>query len=104
MTAMVVERTPEIALARSLGATRSSIGGLLIAEALLIALAGGLVGGLVGIGLAQIAGRAAFGLSVPFHPLVLPLGLLVALAVAAAGSWAPLRRAWHLSPAEGLKS
>jgi len=103
MTAMVVERTPEIALARALGATRAAIGGLLVSEAVLIALAGGLVGGIVGIGLAQIAGRAAFGLSVPFHPLVLPLGLLVALAVAGAGSWAPLRRAWRLSPAEGLR-
>jgi putative ABC transport system permease protein len=103
MTASVVERTPEIALARAIGATRGSILRFLVSEALVLAIAGGLIGGLLGIGLAQIAGRAAFGVSVPFHPLVLPLGLLVACAVAAAGSWAPFRRAVSLSPAEALK-
>jgi putative ABC transport system permease protein len=103
MTASVVERTPEIALARALGASRGAILRFLVSEALVLALAGGLIGGLLGIGLAQIAGRSAFGVSVPFHPLVLPLGLLVACAVAAAGSWAPFRRAASLSPAEALK-
>jgi len=103
MTASVVERTPEIALARAIGATRGSLLRLLVSEALVLALAGGLIGGWLGILLAQIAGRAAFGVSVPFHPLVLPLGLLVACAVAAAGSWAPFRRAASLSPAQALK-
>jgi putative ABC transport system permease protein len=103
MTASVVERTTEIALARSLGATRGAILRFLVSEALVLALAGGLIGALLGIGLAQIAGRAAFGVNVPFHPLVLPLGLIVACAVAAAGSWAPFRRAVSLSPAEALK-
>lgn len=103
MTASVVERTPEIALARALGATRGAILRFLVSEALVLALCGGLIGGLLGIGLAQIAGRSAFGVSVPFHPLVLPLGLLVACAVAAAGSWAPFRRAASLSPAQALK-
>jgi putative ABC transport system permease protein len=103
MTASVVERTPEIALARALGATRGAVLRFLVSEALVIALAGGLIGGLLGILLAQIAGRAAFGVNVPFHPLVLPLGLLVACMVAAAGSWAPFRRAAQLSPAQALK-
>jgi len=103
MTASVVERTPEIALARALGATRGAVLRFLVSEALVIALTGGLAGGLLGILLAQIAGRAAFGVKVPFHPLVLPLGLLVACMVAAAGSWAPFRRAAQLSPAQALK-
>lgn len=103
MTASVVERTPEIALSRALGATRGAVLRFLVSEALVIAIAGGLIGGLLGILLAQIAGRAAFGVNVPFHPLVLPLGLLVACMVAAAGSWAPFRRAAQLSPAQALK-
>ena len=69
----------------------------------MLGLVGGLLGTVLGLGLAQLAGRAAFGLDVPIHPLVFPLGLFVAMAVAAAGSWIPLRWALRVVPAEALK-
>src|SRR5262249_22042904 len=68
MTASVVERTPEIALARAIGATRGSILRFLVSEALVLALAGGLIGGRLGSGPAPDAGGAAVRGSVPVPP------------------------------------
>lgn len=104
MTAIVVERTREFALQRSLGATQGSLLRHLALEALAVGFVGGLVGTVVGILLAQLAGRTAFGVAVPFHPPVLLIGLVVAVVVTAAGAWLPLRFATRLEPAEGLRS
>lgn len=104
MTATVFERTREFALQRSLGATRGSLLAHLSIETLVVGLVGGLVGSGIGLLLSQIAGRAAFGVAVPFHPLVPILGLVVALVVTAAGAWLPLSWVLRLSPATGLKA
>ena len=104
MTATVVERTREFALQRSLGATRGSLLAHLSIETIVVGVLGGLLGSGMGLLLSQLAGRSAFGVAVPFHPLVPVLGLLVALIVTAAGAWVPLSWATRLSPAEGLKA
>ena len=104
MTATVFERTREFALQRSLGATRGSLLAHLSIETFSVGLLGGLLGSGIGLVLSQIAGRAAFGVAVPFHPLVPVLGIVVALVVTAAGAWLPLSWATRLSPATGLKA
>ena len=104
MVASVVDRTQEIALLRALGATTASVGRLFLAEALVVALVGGVLGVLVGFGLAQLIGRGTFGTSVEPHPLLVPAGLVLAAAVCLAGAWLPLRRTAAIDPALALKA
>jgi putative ABC transport system permease protein len=104
MVASVVDRTPEIALLRALGATTAGVGRLFLAEALVIALVGGLLGVGIGYGLAQVVGRGTFGTAVAPHPLLLPAGLALAVVVCLAGAWLPLRRTAAIDPARTLKA
>jgi len=104
MVASVVDRTPEIALLRALGATAAGVARLFLAEALVIALVGGLLGVGIGYGLAQVVGRGTFGTAVEPHPLLVPAGLALAAFVCLAGAWLPLRRASAIDPARALKA
>jgi hypothetical protein len=80
MTIAVTERTNEIGLMVALGARRQTILGLFLGEAVALAAIGGLVGLLLGIGLAQL-----IGLFVPALPVHTPLSfVLLAEALAAA--------------------
>jgi len=104
MLASVVDRTQEIALLRALGATAPAVGRLFLAEALVVALAGGVLGVALGFVLAQGIGQRAFGTAVAPHPLLLPAGLALACAVCLAGAWLPLARATAIDPAHALKA
>jgi putative ABC transport system permease protein len=73
MTIAVTERTNEIGLMVALGARRRTILGLFLGEAVALAAIGGLVGLLLGIGLAQL-----IGLFVPALPVHTPLVLRAA--------------------------
>jgi putative ABC transport system permease protein len=59
MLATVLERTREIGIRRAIGARQSDIVRQFLSEAVLISIAGGLVGILFGWALAQIIGSAA---------------------------------------------
>ena len=104
MTIAVTERTNEIGLMVALGARRRTILGLFLGEAVALAAIGGLVGLLLGIGLAQL-----IGLFVPALPVHTPLSfVLLAEALAAAIGLAagvlPARRAAMLDPVEALRT
>jgi putative ABC transport system permease protein len=104
MTIAVTERTNEIGLLVALGARRQTILGLFLGEAVALAAIGGLVGLLLGIGLAQL-----IGLFVPALPVHTPLSfVLLAEALAAAIGLAagvlPARRAALLDPVEALRT
>lgn len=103
MVASVVDRTAEIGLLRSLGATRNAVARLFLAEAFAVAIVGGLLGIGLGAGLAQIIGRGAFATPIAPHPLILPVGLVLALGVCAAGAWWPLRKVTAVDPAQTLR-
>ena len=104
MTAAVLERRAEIALMKAVGAGDREVGMLFFAEAALLGLGGGALGFLAGELLASsIAGRV-LGHGIAWKPALAPLILLLAAAVALAGSWQPLRRAMRIEPAEGLRS
>ncbi|MBI3095237.1 MAG: ABC transporter permease [Rhodocyclales bacterium] len=104
MTIAVTERTNEIGLLVALGARRQTILGLFLGEAVALAAIGGLVGLLLGIGLAQL-----IGLFVPALPVHTPISfVLLAEALAAAIGLAagvlPARRAALLDPVEALRT
>jgi putative ABC transport system permease protein len=103
MLMSVLERRTEIGLRRALGATRRHIGGQFLAEALLLAGAGGVAGAVLGAVFAGLYARA--------HgwPLVLPLagitaGIIASLVVGVAAGLYPARQAALLSPTDALHS
>lgn len=101
--ASVIERRTEIGLMKALGAASATVGFLLAAEQLLLALIGGGVGYGLGLVLARFLGMKIFG--VPPAPSLLVLGVVLALAagVTLLGSALPLRRAANYDPAPILR-
>jgi putative ABC transport system permease protein len=101
--ASVIERRSEIGLMKALGAGSGTIGFLLAAEQLLLAVAGGAAGYVIGILLARIVGQKIFGVTPQPSLLVLAVILGLAAAVTLAGSAIPLRRAARYEPAPILR-
>jgi putative ABC transport system permease protein len=103
MLMSVLERRPEIGLRRALGATRTHIALQFVAEALVLAAAGGVIGVLAGVG------AAAVYASTQHWQIVVPLdatagGLAAALAVGAMAGLYPALRAARVSPTDALRS
>jgi len=102
MLVAVTQRTPEIGLFKALGANRSQILMLFLAEASVLALAGGLIGYAGGQGAALLL-RTVYPI-IDFHaPLWASLaGLAVAVASGLVFGILPARRAALLDPVEAL--
>lgn len=98
MTASVMERRAEIGLMKAIGADDGQIASIFLSEAALIGLAGGAVGYLFGLGLAQGLARWIFSADGQMPAIVLPLTMLLALAVALIGSALPVRQAVRFDP------
>jgi len=103
MLATAIERRAEIGLFKSLGATDARVATLLLLEAGVLGLVGGVAGYLVGSVLAWRVSLAVFGIPVGVHLVMLPVCLGLALAVTLAGSVFPLGRALRVSPAVVLR-
>ncbi|HKW88331.1 MAG TPA: ABC transporter permease [Candidatus Acidoferrales bacterium] len=99
----VMERRAEVGLMKALGATNFLVGLLFLSEQLLIATAGGALGFLIGAGLARELGITVFGVPTLPRLILLPVIVIIAILVAAAGSWVPLYRAARFSPAPILR-
>lgn len=103
LMASMAERSPEIALMKAVGADRLQISAIFVGETLIISLAGGVIGYLLGDQLAEIISKAVFN-STSASPLWLfPTAILSAFFVAIAGSVVPLRRALLIEPVKVLK-
>ncbi|WP_319567292.1 ABC transporter permease [Cohaesibacter marisflavi] len=98
----VMERAAEIGLLKALGAAKWQILLLFQSEAMLIGLIGGLLGLMLGSGLSQIVGWTVFGSALAFHPIIIPVVLLVSIAIAFVGSIVPSRSIARLMPVEVL--
>ncbi len=100
----VNERTAEIGLAKSLGATPAQILALFLLEASLLSVSGGALGVAVGLGTATLLRRW-----VPALPVTTPMrfvlaALAVSLAVGLLSGVLPARRAAALDPVEALRA
>ncbi len=76
---------------------------IFLAEQLMLALAGGAVGFVLGAVLARVLGSSVFGSPAPPRLVLLPVVLGLAALVALVGSLIPLRRAAHFDPAPILR-
>jgi putative ABC transport system permease protein len=101
--ASVIERRTEIGLMKALGAGSGTVGVLLAAEQLLLALVGGCIGYGLGIVLARLLGERVFGVAPSPSALVLLVIVGLAALVTLLGSAIPLRRAARYEPAPILR-
>ncbi len=101
--ASVIERRTEIGLMKALGAGSGTVGFLLAAEQLLLALLGGGLGYSLGILLARLVGQKIFGAAPAFSFFVLAVIVGLAAIVTLLGSAIPLRRASRYEPAPILR-
>lgn len=104
MTIAVSERTSEIGLLVALGAPRRTILGLFLGEAVALSALGGLIGLLLGFGLAQL-----IHLLVPALPVNTPISFVVAaesvaIVIGLAAGVLPARRAARLDPVDALRA
>jgi putative ABC transport system permease protein len=101
MLASVLERTREIGIRRAVGATQGDIVRQFLVETVMIAVAGGIIGLLFGVGLSRvIAWLAGWSTIVTFTSIV--LAFAVSVAVGLVFGVYPARRAARLDPVEAL--
>ena len=102
MTMAVTERTAEIGLLRALGAREQQVLMLFLGEAIMLSALGGVMGLLIGIGIAQ--GLHLLFPALPVHTpwLFAVLAELTAVSIGLAAGVAPALRASRLDPVEAL--
>jgi len=103
LMASMAERSPEIALMKAVGADRFQISSIFLGETLIISIAGGVTGYLIGDQLAEIISRTVFNSTIASPLWLFPTAIISAFVVAIAGSIAPLRRALLIEPVRVLK-
>jgi len=103
MATSLFERQREVGLLRSLGATRALIATLFLCEATILALGSAIVGFFGGSLVAVAISRQIFGVAVSTNPALLPLIILIAIAITAAGSFFAVRRAVGVQPSIVLR-
>jgi putative ABC transport system permease protein len=103
LTAGVLERRVEIGLLKSLGARDATVIALFLAEAAILALAGGLAGSAAGAWLARVISASVFGSPVAIRPVSIPLAIACALGITLLGALLPVRRIAGFRPAEVLR-
>ncbi|MBU1227984.1 MAG: ABC transporter permease [Actinobacteria bacterium] len=101
MVISVLERRSEIGLRRALGATRRHVAMQFLLEALMLALAGGIGGVLLGAGVTAIYSRLR-GWDVLIPTIAVTGGVVAALVIGAVAGLYPAMRASRLSPTEAL--
>jgi putative ABC transport system permease protein len=102
MLVSVTERTREIGIRQSVGATPDDIRWQFLTEALLLTLVGGLIGVLAGVG-----GSWIFGELAEMRTVVVPISILLAfISAALVGAFFgfyPANKAAQLDPIEALR-
>ena len=101
MLASVTERTHEIGIRKSLGARRGDILVQFVIESAALALAGGVLGILLAVGISQVV-NAFFTASVPASAIV--VGVALSSAVGLFFGIYPASRAAKLDPVEALRT
>jgi putative ABC transport system permease protein len=102
MLASVLERTREIGVRRAMGASRSDILTQFLFEALVLSIAGGLIGIAVGYGLTEIITLYAGWRTIMSYPAIL-LSFCVSAGVGVSFGYYPARKAAHQNPIDALR-
>jgi predicted permease len=95
-------RTREIGLRMALGATRRSVAGSILCEALRLVLAGLVIGMPAALALARLIKSQLYGVA-PADPITLTGGGILLIAVALLSAWIPARRAARTDPMVALR-
>ena len=103
MSTTVLERGKEIGLMKAMGATRWEVLLIFCGEAALLGVAGGVVGYLLGTGIAQFITKTVFASSAEFVPWISALSLGVSLFLALLGSIGPMVSVFKLDPVKSLR-
>jgi putative ABC transport system permease protein len=103
MLVTVTERTREIGIRMSIGASRSAVMQQFLIEAVLISVSGGFVGILIGIAIPITAQYFAEGIEIPIAPLSVIVAFGVSVAVGLGFGLLPASRASRLNPTEALR-
>jgi putative ABC transport system permease protein len=108
MLVSVIERTREIGLRKAVGARKRDILGQFLIESLIIGVAGGLIGILLGTVISILIGKIAAASSTSLNPVVSFGSILLAtgfsIAVGLIFGLYPANRAANLEPVEALRS
>jgi putative ABC transport system permease protein len=102
MLVSVTERTREIGLRMAVGAKGRNILAQFLAESLVLAASGGIVGIILGISTTQILARR-FGWTIPIRPEVIALAVGFSCLVGVVFGLFPARKASRLDPIEALR-
>jgi putative ABC transport system permease protein len=98
MTNVAMERRTDVGLMKAIGGSVRRVLRFFLAEAALLGLAGGILGGAVGIALSIGLGKAVFGVAARPRLIVYPVAVALTMLVAIASSY-PLRRLATIRPA-----
>ena len=103
MLVTVTERTREIGVRMSVGATRQAILRQFLTEAVLISLCGGIAGILAGVSVPVIANALVDSLRLPVSGLAVAIAFFVSLFTGLVFGSLPAHRASRLNPTEALR-
>jgi putative ABC transport system permease protein len=102
---LVGQRTRELALLRAIGLSRRQLRRLVLGEALVVGLAGGVAGTAFGGGFAAVTVRVQdTPASFAFSWLAVLAGLTVGVGVTVLSAWASARRAARIAPVAAMRS
>jgi ABC-type antimicrobial peptide transport system permease subunit len=103
VTLIAAERTTEVGIRLALGATPSQVMALVLRQAVQLAAAGVVIGGVASLILAPALKAQLFGIAAT-DPATYVIVALVLLATALVGAFVPARRAMHVDPASALRA
>ncbi len=98
MTNVAMERRMDVGLMKAIGGATRRVVRLFLAEAALLGLSGGLIGGAAGIFLSMELGKAVFGVAARPRLIVYPVAVALTIIVAIISAF-PLRRLASIRPA-----
>ncbi len=99
----VAQRSRELGVRAALGAGRGRLLRMVVGQAMRLAGAGVVAGGVAGMALAGASRSVLFGIR-PYDPWNLALPAMLLLAAALAAAWWPARRATRIDPMAALRS